>query len=464
MPSNGQFSRLVKYPLRLFLTLLLFSSTQCSFLHEPGTQVDFDLSDDEPDEISLLISADIVQDKILAVNDTSLGHDSSNHVSAAEKKAASINIPQFLQVIADDLTRSGRFKVTIQDTARQKQADPPGEDNTTVFVSHGSFILHGDKLLIDFTLYLSGQAQKLNSYQRLSTPSDFRNAAHRVSDHIFQTALGVRGPFSSKIAFVTAHGNINKRLYGLWIADADGHNRVPLYSSSEPIMSPSWSPNGKQIAFIAFKKNDRQGLFIYDLEQKSVREIKLWRKGLVGAPSWSPDSGYLAFTFIKNGNADIYALDLRADEELRLTHAKSIDTEAVWMPDSRSVIFTSDRAGTPQLYQIKLDGSDLTRVTYNGRENAQANVSPQGKNIAMIHKQNGRYQIAVLNRLNKKLKVLTHGSVDESPSFSPGGSMILYSSVDNQHSYLNIISSNGKSHHVVAKFKDVRQPTWSPLL
>lgn len=229
-------------------------------------------------------------------------------------------------------------------------------------------------------------------------------------------------------------------------------------------MSPSWSPNGKQIAFIAFKKNERQGLYIYDLEIKSMREVKLGRKGLVGAPSWSPNSEYLAFTFIKDGNADIYALDLRGDEELRLTHARAIDTEAVWMPDSRSLIFTSDRAGTPQLYQINLDGSDLTRVTYNGRENAQANVSPLGKNIAMIHKQNGRYQIAVLNRVNKKLKVLTHGSVDESPSFSPAGSMILYSSIDDQHSYLNIISSNGKSHHVVAKFEDVRQPVWSPLL
>lgn len=439
MLGNGQFSRLLRYPLRLLLTLLLFSATHCSYLLEPGSQVEYDLSDDEQDVFTLLLSAD---------------------PNNPDGKDIGVDIPQFLQIVADDLTRSGRFKVLIKDSNT-----PPGDrDSDSVFVSQGYFSRQEDKILIDFSLNLAGQEQKLNSFQRLSTKADIRSDAHRVSDNIFQTTLGVRGPFSTKMAFVTAHGKGNKRLYGLWIADADGHNRTPLYSSSEPIMSPNWSPNGKQIAFIAFKKNDRQGLFIYDLDEKTIREIKLWSSGLVGAPSWSPDSDYLAFTFIKNGNADIYALDLRADQELRLTHAKAIDTEAVWMPDSRSLIFTSDRAGTPQLYQINLDGSDLTRVTYNGRENAQANVSPLAKNIAMIHKQNGRYQIAVLNRSNKKLKVLTHGSVDESPSFSPAGSMILYSSVDDQNSYLNIISSNGKSHHVVAKFKDVRQPIWSPLL
>jgi len=440
MLSNGKISTLVKFFGRIALTLALFGITQCTFLPEQIAKIEADLSDGDQALFNITLVADASADRD--------GH-----------------LDRFMRVIADDLTRSGRFKVHIKSAKLDNTKAEPGDaPQQSEFESIGHISRQDDRFLIDFSLYLANQDQKLNSYQRFAKPSEFRHIAHRVSDNLFQTILGVRGPFSTKLCFVTAHGKLNERVYGLWVADADGHNRIPLYSSNEPIMSPSWSPNGKQIAFIAFKKNDRQGLFIYDLEGKSIRELKLSEKGLVGAPSWSPNSEYLAFTFIRNGNADIYALDLHGDEEIRLTHANAIDTEAVWMPDSQSIIFTSDRAGTPQLYQINLDGSNLTRVTYNGRENAQASVSPLGKNIAMIHKRNGRYHIALLNRSSKKLKVLTHGNEDESPSFSPGGSMILYSSVSAERSALNIISSNGRIQKVLAKFDDVRQPTWSPLL
>ena len=432
MLRKARISRIASAILKLILTLLLFSVTQCAFLPEQTSNVDFDLSDNQQNVVKISLRGEASPDNSALLSD-------------------------ILQIVADDLTLSGRFKVNIE---KANHVDSEKSE----FLSHGKITAKDNAFLVDFELYLADQNQKLNSYQRIAQASQFREVAHRVSDNVFQSVLGVRGPFSTKICFVTVHGKLKNRVYGLWIADADGQNKVPLYSSAEPIMSPSWSPNGKKIAFIAFKKHDRQGLFIYDLAEKSVRELKLWDKGLVGAPAWSPNSAYLSYTYIEKGNADIHLLDLYADEELQLTHDKAIDTEAVWMPDSKSLIFTSDRAGTPQLYQINLDGSELARVTYNGRENAQASVSPMAKNIAMIHKINGRYHIALLNRFSKKLTVLTNGNEDESPSFSPGGSMIIYSSVNGQRSALNIVSSNGKIHKTLSKFDDVRQPSWSPLL
>jgi len=437
MLRNSQLVRYTKIIIKLVLTLLLFSVTQCAFLPEQKSQIDFDLSDNSQDFFNLTFVAD-------------------------PKNENAEQFSQFLQIIEDDLTRSGRFKVNIQSDATNRGVT--ASQIKYDLVSRGSIVSKDDDFLIDFELSLADHSQKLNSFQSVATSSELRQVAHRVSDNIFQTMLGVRGPFSTKLCFVTVHGKLKHRLYGLWMTDADGYNKTPLFSSPEPIMSPSWSPNGKQIAFIAFKKRDRQGLFIYSLATNSVRELKVWDKGLVGAPSWSPNSEYMAFTFIKDGNADIYALDLHSNTEIRLTDDKAIDTEAVWMPDSKSLIFTSDRAGAPQLYEVKLDSKELSRVTYNGQENAQANVSPMAKNIAMIHKINNHYHIALYNRYSKKIKVLTKGMEDESPSFSPGGSMILYTAVEDQRTSLNIVSSNGKINKVLAKFDDVRQPSWSPLL
>jgi len=423
---------ITKYSLKFIVAALLFSITQCTFLPELPTKVDYDLSDDSRENFNISI----------------IGNSNP---------ANSEHLAAFLQVISDDLSRSGRFKVQIFSDGSKPQPEYQG------LISVGTIISNEQGYLIDFELSLPLYKQKLASFQSVARLSEFREVAHRVSNNIFQTMLGVRGPFSTKLCFITVHKQQKHRQYGLWISDADGFNKLPLYSSPEPIMSPSWSPNGKKIAFIAFKKRDRQGLFVYDLVSKEVSELKAWSKGLVGAPSWSPNSEYMAFTYILNGNADIFVMNLFTKSETQLTQSRAIDTEAVWMPGGKSIIFTSDRSGTPQLYQINIDGTELTRVTYDGIENAQASVSPHGKNIAMIHKSNGHYRIAKMNRLSKHLQILTAGREDESPSFSPAGSMILYSAIDNNRCSLNIVSSNGKVNNVLAKFDDVRQPSWSPL-
>lgn len=431
---NGLNRFLIKLSLNLAVILALLSVTQCSLITEPPAEIEYDLSENNQ------------RFQIRFYGQHS--NDGDNYLK------------QLIDVVSADLKRTGRFDVS---ETRFADALPNNEQS---YISSGRISKDKEKdhYLVDFNLYLENQNNKISSIQSLVKPDDFRKVAHRVSDNIFHALLGVNGPFSTKLSFITVSGAADQRQYGLWISDADGFNKIPLYGSSEPIMSPSWSPNGKQIAFVNFQKDGRQGLMVYDLDKRKTRNLNLYNEGLVGSPAWSPNSEYLAFTYIYRGNADIYLLQLHADKITRLTSHKAIDTEAVWMPDSEKLVFTSDRSGSPQLYQMDINSDKVQRLTYVGPENAQANISPLGKRIAFIHRKNGRYHIALLKPDSKKLTLLTHGKEDESPSFSPGGSMILYSAISGNRSALKIVSSNGKINNKLATFDDVRQPVWSPLL
>ncbi len=343
-------------------------------------------------------------------------------------------------IIKSDLKQTGKF--TLQ---------PP--NTHTEYSVNGQVHAGGQRgYIVHFHLAGAQGGQLLNLSFDVSQ-NQLRPVAHRISDMIYEKLAGERGLASTKIAFITTNG-------GFWIlevADADGKNPKIIFRSRQPIMSPYWSPDGSRLAYVSFESR-RPQIVIQEVYTGS-RLVVSATPGINGAPSWAPDGQRLAFTLSKDGNPEIYALDIgNQGPPVRLTNSSAIDTEPVWLPDG-SIVFTSDRGGSPQIYRISPGGSVAQRLTVEGDYNAKPTVSPDGRYIAMVHRQSGRFYIAVLDMKTSQFRILTSGGLDESPSFAPNGKMIVYSNGQGMSS----ISIDGSLKQDFPLPGRVRDPAWSPI-
>lgn len=377
------------------------------------------------------------------------------------------------QVVQHDLAGSGRFRVltgqrlpTATPTRAEDviAADWKGAGADYVAVGRVTAI-ENDQLAVDVDLVNSLTSQRVISQRFVGTPSALRNAAHRVSDVIYEKILGIRGAFATRIAYVAVEGDPPSQNYQLVVADADGENQRLILQSRFPIMSPAWSPDGQWLAYVSFESK-RSAVFVQLVRTGERRQVSA-RVGINGAPAWSPDGKKLALTLGgSNGNPDIYVLDLGSQNLTRITDDPAVDTEPVWTQDGRSLYFTSDRAGGPQIYRIGVNPGDRPkRITFNGNYNARPRLSPDGTQLAMVSLENSNYRVTIQDLSSGSVRVLSHGHLDESPSFAPNGAMLIYSEREGNRGALATVSSDGLTGvRLKAEQGEVREPAWGPFI
>ena len=372
-------------------------------------------------------------------------------------------------IIASDLARSGRFAPLAERDmiARPVEVSQVRFQDWRTLGSENLVIgkietVGANQYRIQFRLFDVFRGRQITGHSLPATADQLRYVAHRISDIIYEKLTGQPGAFATRIAYVISEVRNGKKAYMLQLADSDGYNPKTLLTSAQPLMSPSWSPDGRQLAYVSFEKR-RVAVFVQDVFTGKRQELAAFA-GINGAPSWSLDGRSMAVTLSRDGNPEIYSMRLSDKKLKRLTSGASIDTEPVWSPDGKSIVFTSDRGGSPQIYRMPAQGGRAQRLTFEGNYNASADISPDGKSLALVHGEGGRYRIASLDLESSLLRILSDGQLDESPSFAPNGSMIIYATESGHRGVLAAVSSDGRFRQRFSLRKgNVREPVWSPF-
>lgn len=321
----------------------------------------------------------------------------------------------------------------------------------------------GGMLRVEYELWDVNKQQSLLAQAYTAPAGDLRGVAHQIADQVYEKITGVRGAFWTRIAYITAVGLGNNTTYALLVADSDGFNPQVVARSRESLLSPAWSPDGRKIAYVSFESGN-SAIYVQDITTGSRQLVSARSKGINGAPAWSPDGSKLALSLSYQGNPEIYVMDLGSRQETRLTTNLAIDTEPRWTPDGQSVVFTSDRSGRPQLYQMPASGGSADRLTFQGQFNANASISYDGKQIAMVQGNGNVYRIAIMDRsLGGQVRFISPGPIDETPSFAPNASMLLYAATEGRRGVLYAVSADGLvRQRLVLSDGDVREPAWGP--
>jgi TolB protein len=375
------------------------------------------------------------------------------------------------QVVQHDLEGSGRFKALQRAQMPATPTQPTavvlndwknvGEDYIVV----GRVVpLDGGNLAVDFDLLNTLTGQRVAGQRFVGTPGALRNAAHRVSDVVYEKIVGIRGAFATRIAYVSVDGQPPAQKFQLIVADADGENQRLVLESRYPLMSPSWSPDGQWLAYVSFE-NKKSAVYVQFVRTGERRQVSA-RAGINGAPVWSPDGKKLALTLGgSGGNPDIYVLELQTQNLTRITDDPAIDTEAAWAPDGKSIFFTSDRAGGPQIYKVGVNPGDRPkRITFTGNYNARPRLSADGNLLAMVTLDSGNYRVAVQDLSSGTVRLLSKGHLDESPSFAPNGATLMYSEREGNRGILATVSVDGLTGlRLKSEQGEVREPAWGPF-
>jgi TolB protein len=377
------------------------------------------------------------------------------------------------RIIGDNLQRTGQFKPL----ERGNMLSLPSSAAEVFF---RDWKMLGQRyLLIGSTEFSPGDGQYRLRYELydvftqervlgevVSGPENrLRDLAHYVSDAIYEALTGVKGIFSTKIAYVTLQkrgsGAAN---YQLEVADADGRRSNVILKSDQPIMSPSWSPDGTRLAYVSFE-GKRPAIYSQDIAS-GRREKLTGFQGLNGAPAFSPDGRKLAMTLSKDGNPEIYVMDLQTKNLQRITNHWAIDTEPSWSPDGRSLIFTSDRGGGPQIYRADVTNPEgLKRLTFEGKYNSRPRFSPDGRKLYFVHQRGGNFRLASMDIQSGEMQLLSDTGLDESPSVAPNGSMLIYATRQKGQGVLAVVGvETGAKYILPSSSGDVREPAWSPFL
>ncbi|XOZ34619.1 Tol-Pal system beta propeller repeat protein TolB [Halomonadaceae bacterium KBTZ08] len=380
--------------------------------------------------------------------------------------------PQDLDgIIRDDLTMSGDLKTL--EPSRMLSLPTSGDDihfrdwrvlgQQFVLVGEVDFDAERNRYILSYELFDVSQQERLLGSRASAAPSELRTLAHHVSNRIYERVTGIPGIFNTRLAFVTRTGSGDSVEYRLKVSDVDGRRDQVLLRSSEPILSPDWSPDGKELVYVSFESG-RPAIYRQVVSSGERRRIARYT-GLNSAPAWSPDGGSLLLTLSKDGSADVYRMPLDTLEPHRLTRHYSINTEPSWSPDGERFAFTSDRSGNPQVYVQSLEGGEPERLTFEGTSNAHPVFGPEGQEIYYIHRADGRYVLGAVDLETGEERVLAGSEIGEAPAMAPNGRLVLYvTSAGGRKGALEVTTVDGNTRFTLPVEHDgIRDPAWSPL-
>ena len=373
-------------------------------------------------------------------------------------------------VVRADLERSGQFRNLPEAQIVERPARGSEVQYATWRALKQDYLVVGRVLdagagayRVEYELFDVARGERMLGLAMTARSNAMRDVGHQMADAIYEKITGVRGAFWTRIAYITATGSGDNIRYALMVADSDGYNPQTIVRSAEPLLSPSWSPDGRKLAYVSFERGN-SAIYTQDINS-GARELVTSFRGVNASPSFSPDGSKLAVSLSRSGNPEIYVMDLASKGLTQLTNHFSIDTEPRFSADGSTVYFTSDRGGRPQIYQVPASGGAATRVTFQGNYNATASVSFDDKLIAVAQGSGNTYRIAVMDRSlgSPRWSTLSPGSLDESPSFAPIASMLLYAAREGRRGVLYAVSADGRvRQRLVLADGDVREPAWSP--
>jgi TolB protein len=369
---------------------------------------------------------------------------------------------QISKVIKTDLERSGAFKVIDAGTI----TDINGVDASSYKARGADALVVGTVQKqpngtydVRYKLMSTIQNAKLSQLDQQAPAQFTRLSAHKIADDVYEKLTGVRGIFATRIAYVTQQG----KSYRLEVADADGENVQLALSSNEPIISPSWSPDGTKVAYVSFEQK-KPVIYVQNLITRQ-RTVIANERGSNSAPSWSPDGSRIALALSKTGNTQVYIANSTGGGIRRISNSSGIDTEPQFSADGQQIYFTSDRSGGPQVYRMSVNGGDAQRVTFNGSYNISPRISSDGKTLAYISRRNGNFQLYVLDLASGQEQRLSDNTNDQAPSFAPNGKYILYSTESGGRKALAVVSVDGRvKQRLTIQAGAIKEPTWGPFM
>ncbi|RZM04847.1 MAG: Tol-Pal system protein TolB [Variovorax sp.] len=372
--------------------------------------------------------------------------------------------PQKISTIVQaDLERSGQFRgVDASGQALDESSRPDltlWRQRTADSLVVGSVNRLADgRYDVRFRLWDVVRGQDLGGQSYTVPQGDLRLASHRIADYVYEKLTGEKGIFSTRIAYVTKNGG----RYNLWVADADGENSQAALASPEPIISPVWSSNGGQLAYVSFESR-KPVVYVHNVASGQRRLLANFR-GSNSAPAWAPDGNSLAVTLSRDGGSQLYTIPAGGGEPRRLTQSNSIDTEPVFSADGSTIYFVSDRGGAPQIYKMGSSGGTPTRVTFTGTYNISPSISGDGRWLAYISRVGGAFKLHVMELATGNVTAITETGADENPSFAPNSRLIVYATQLQGREALMTTTLDGKiKARLAGQAGDIREPDWGPF-
>ena len=369
-------------------------------------------------------------------------------------------------IVRADLERSGLFRLIEVPAVNPQPTETSAVDHAAWRARQADALVLGSvatrpdgRFEVRFKLFDTVKGADLSGVAFTASREQMRATAHRIADYVYEKLTGEKGVFSTRIAYVVKRGN----RFELQIADADGFGEETALASFEPIISPSWSPDGRRLAYVSFEAK-KPVVYVHSLLD-GKRHVAANFKGSNSAPTWSPDGSRLAVSLSRDGGSQIYMVNADGSGVRRLAQSGGIDTEPVFSPDGQYIYFTSDRGGSPQIYRMPAGGGEAQRVTFEGTYNVSPRISPDGKVLAYISRNGGKFQVATQVLATRQTQILTDSDKDESPSFAPNGRMLLLATVNAGRGVLSAVSADGRiKQRLTVSTGDVREPAWGPFV